>query len=79
MIFNVIFTNEDDDGAGSGKTIDENQANKIYDLLLACDMDGAKSRPFLQFIGVGSVDDIPVHKYEEALTQLHAKLKRMGR
>ena len=78
MIFNLVMTNEDDDGASAGATISEDQANKILDLLIACDMEGAKSRPFLSYIGVAAVDDIPTHRYEEAITQLQAKLKRMG-
>jgi hypothetical protein len=79
MIFNVVLTNEDDDGVGATQTISEAQANKILDLLIACEMEGPRSQPFLSFMGVAGVDDIPARDYDKAVTQLQAKLKRMGR
>ena len=76
MIFNVIFTNEDDDGVGSIKTIDQKQANQILDMLIACGMEGTKAQPFLEYMGVPSVEAIRAHDFEKAFESLKLKLKR---
>lgn len=76
LIFNVVLTDEDDDGASSGEFIGEGQVNHILDMLLALNMDGGKAKPFLDFMGVKSVEQIPVREYPRAVNALQAKLKR---
>jgi len=77
MIYNIVLTDEDDDGA-QGELIGESQINHILDLLLAVGMEGAKAKPFLDFMGVKSVEDISTRDYAKAVTSLQAKLRREG-
>jgi len=79
MIYNIVLTDEDNDGAGTKQTISEAQVNKILDLLMACDMEGAKSKPFLAFMEISRVEDIPAYRYDTAITNLQTKLKKVTR
>src|SRR5690242_1953329 len=58
MIYNVVLTNEDDDGVGAAERVDHDQVNKILDLMIACGLENQKARPFLDYMGVSDVECI---------------------
>jgi hypothetical protein len=76
LIFGLTIADEDVDGNHPRMAISHDQANKIYDLLMACDLEGDKSRQFLKFMGVDRVEEIPETDFQKAMAALQAKLRQ---
>jgi hypothetical protein len=79
MIFNVIMTNEDDDGnGGTSGAISPDQADALNNLIHEIGMDEASVGKFLKVIGVRSVGEIPKTNYKVAINLLDSK-RRIGK
>lgn len=76
MIFNVVLTNEDDDGLGDPVYIARDQLNRISDLIIACEMDAKSEAAFCKFMNATTVEHILERDFQKALTALTAKYKR---
>ncbi len=74
-IFNVVFGGEDDDGnaAGGAKTITDEEAMNLRDLIQESQTDRKK---FLQWAGTDSVDAFPAAKYAEACRILKGRINK---
>lgn len=70
-MFNIVTVGEDDDGASSG-AIDEQQKNRILDMLIHTNSDEQK---FLKFMNVASVDLIQKRDFQRAIVALERKVK----
>lgn len=68
-ILNIVQEGQDDDGAGTHIKIDDSQAKLIKDALQETGSDTIR---FLQYMGVSSVENIPMKDYNKA----HAVLQR---
>ena len=79
MIFNVPTGENDDDGNAAGGTmyINDDQQSKITDMLIA--IYGDDHSPFLEYIGVSSVDQIPANQYDEHSNGLKSILAKRGK
>lgn len=67
---NIVVTDEDRDGEGLIEAINEKQVATIEDLLTAIDQ---KPGPFLGWLGVNRVCDIPAKDYAKAVSELERK------
>lgn len=63
----------DDDGYGPNQKIDEDQKEEIINLIKETKTDTAK---FMKFMNVGSVDEIPLLKFNKAKNALKQKVKK---
>jgi hypothetical protein len=72
MIFNVAVGEDDDGnkGGGAGDTISDEQKQTLVDLMRETDANTAK---FLQYLRVGSLDELPAKRFNEARQALEAK------
>lgn len=71
MLLNLVFTNEDDDGNGSGaKPSSEDMIAKIEEMIVEV---GADREKFLEHFKVTDVADLPAASYQKAMTLLKAK------
>lgn len=73
-MLNIITVGADDDGNGAG-AINQDQANKIIDLMLAIEMDQTSTAKFLEFAGADSVEQIQKHRFDGVMTALRTKLR----
>lgn len=78
MIFNVVLTNEDNDGANGSRFISQDQIRQISDMILACEMDAATEAKFCALLNAKAVEQILACNYEVAMTQLRAKHRAKG-
>ncbi len=72
MIFNLVI-GEDDDGnaaAETGANITQDQVGDIVALIESVNADKGK---FLQFFRIGSLSELPVRRFGEAVAMLNAK------
>ena len=74
MIFNVIISDEDDDGGAMG-TISENEVQELDHWLGQLNRDAQTG--FFEWIGVGSLDKIAAGDFNKALGALKAKVNKM--
>jgi ERF superfamily protein len=77
MIFNIVLTNEDNDGA-STKYISPDQVRQISDMILACEMDAVAEAKFCAMLNAKTVEQILACNYDVAMTQLRAKYRSRG-
>lgn len=75
MIFDLVFTDEDDDGEGTRRTINEDQRNQLMDLIVA-QGEGAE-KGLLRLMMVQRIEDILACNFEMAATQLKDRARRM--
>lgn len=72
MLFNLVYTNEDDNGMLGSKTIDTEQAATLDTLL----RETKSNVPaFCRLFGVEAVTDIPAGKYQDAYQQVQNKAR----
>jgi len=71
MIFNIVLTNEDDDGQGTVELITGAQKGAILDLL---NTGSIPERAFLKSANIGAIEDLPAHRYEAAIAAIKAKI-----
>lgn len=83
MIFNLIMTDEDDDGSAGATFISDDQIMRLEDLISASEMDAAARAVFLKFMGVQSLSKLPQQLFVNAHENLKAKhrqhLKAQGK
>lgn len=73
-IFNIAISDEDDDGNGaSGDVITEQQA---ADLQALAEEVKANKGAFMSYFGIQRLAEMPVSKYQEAVTMLQRKRKQ---
>jgi hypothetical protein len=75
MIFNVVLTNEDDDGQALG-FINEKQEMTILDLISEIGLDAEGKAGFLKYMGVSSINNILDRDYGRAMGALQVKLRQ---
>jgi len=85
MIFNLVMSNEDDDGMGVGRgtgagVLSLDQATHIHDLMTECKMDADSQRKFYAFIGsdAANVEQIRIGDYDRAVQALRKKLNKVA-
>lgn len=69
-LLNIVTVGDDDDGRGSGGSIDEDQIADIEKLIKDAGADRAK---FLAFLGVQQIEDIRLADYAKAVKALNEK------
>lgn len=72
MIFDIATKDDDGNGASEEPTIDENQLQKLRGQLQATETDEAL---FCKFCKIPTLEDMPLSKYEPAMTRLQNKAK----
>lgn len=80
MIFNVMLSNEDNDGQNDYLT--DEQAMQVNDMCNLMAMKGETMQQFLMFAGAPSISKIQKFRYAEvmaALTKRHNKLREEGK
>lgn len=75
MIFNLVFSKEDRDGAGA--VINAAQRDQIFDMFTACSMDEASKSKFLEIVKVKTVGEIRVADFGNAMARLQEKLRKV--
>ena len=73
MLFNLVFTDMDDDAHKANEPVSDSQAAEIEKLL--SDSGSDKDR-FLKFMKVNDVSEILMSDYQKATTMLKAKMKK---
>lgn len=73
MLFNLVFTDLDDDGRASNKMISDEQVAEINSLIKNTGTDSAR---FVKFMAVDSVENILAKDYQKAINALNAKVKK---
>lgn len=70
-----LAASNDDDGKTSEtvKVITQKQVDSLVDLLEAA---SANKDAFLEWLGVGRVEDIPADRFNDAVNKLHAKIEK---
>lgn len=78
MIFNVVVVNEDNDGNGSEKLLNEQQANSILDMLNACDIkpNTPSMKSFLGLADATRLATIRAVSYNRLMQALQSKLDK---
>ena len=72
---NIVVTDEDDDAYGQIETLDEEQAAEIDRMLVESGADVPKFKRWAGIRDGGTIADMPVGKYEQAVKLLRDKLK----
>lgn len=78
LVWNVVLTNEDDDGnygSCSADALSQEQLNKLLDLV--ADMPEATKQSFLRYMGVSALEQIPARQFTMAVTALNAKRRSL--
>jgi len=73
MIFNLIFTNEDNDGQLRAPLVNAQQASNITDMIAACDLKGDALLSFWGFAGAKTTETIRADRYDELMRFLKIK------
>lgn len=78
MIFDLVLTNEDNDGNGREKLLDEQQANSILDMLNACDIkpNTPSMKSFLGLADATRLATIRAVSYDRLMQALQSKLDK---
>jgi transcriptional regulator NrdR family protein len=71
----LTTTNEDNDANYPQETIDEEKQKVIQAMLVDSDSNEVK---FFAYLGVGSISEIPVSKYQQAINALSAKINKQN-
>lgn len=69
-ITGLATAEQDDDGAGSSTVLDAEQKDTLIATMREV---GADTGKFMTYLGVESLDVLPAHRFEEAMTALRAK------
>lgn len=77
MIFNLIFTNEDNDGQLRPPVVTEKQASNITDMISACELKGDALLSFWGFAGANMATKIRADRYDELMRFLHLKEEKI--
>ncbi len=75
MIFNVMLSNEDNDGNNDPLNADE--LNNMTNMLNGCNITGEDMQKFLMFAGARSVERIQRFRYSEVMSSLMKRHKKM--
>jgi len=67
---------QDDDGRASVRTIENDQLNVLRDLLISLGME-KKEGKFVEFLGVDKLENLPISKFQQAVTMLEAKKEKV--
>lgn len=68
LMFNVVLTNEDDDGVAAGiKPLTDEQLENLKDLLKT---SGLNEKRFLATFNIADINELPANKIEEAITRI---------
>ena len=73
MIFNLILTNEDNDGQLKAPVVSEQQASNITDMISACELKGDALLSFWGFAGAKTPAMIRADRYDELMRFLKIK------
>ena len=69
MLFNLVFTDEDDDGQAAGATITQNQV-KVIERKLG---DPEREPAFCKHYGIERIADLPKSKFDQAIAAIEKK------
>ena len=76
MIFNVILTNEDNDGQSGGDTITDEQALNLRDRIADAEMTDDRTRQLLESLAVSTIEQIRPKQLVLAQTLIAAEKRR---
>ncbi len=76
--FDIVTTDQDDDGNSTGYLGDE-QIQKVYDLVNACEMTTAAQKKLLDFANADSIEHIQKRDYDRVMEALRRKLQNIQR
>ena len=74
-ILNIITEGADDDGKASGFITTE-QANKLHDLMAACELTAERKTRFLAMMKVDALEHIQQYDFERAAEALRAEFRK---
>ena len=77
-IWNIICEGVDNDGS-LAEPLNEDERNKVYDLLHALELNDKGMKAFLKFAGSDSVESIQRFKFDEIMVRLKEKLAEKER
>ncbi len=81
MLLNLVFEGEDDDGNGgtSQQPVEGLELLEITRLADQLEAIGGSKAAFLDYMGVQSLEDIPQHSYQKAITSLNTAITKRSR
>lgn len=71
MIFNIVLTNEDDDGVGARAPITKEQVGQLLDLL---NDGGIPESAFTKSANIKRVEDLPAQRFQAAVIAIRARI-----
>lgn len=74
-IWNIVTEGADNDGS-TACPITQDQVNRIYDMIAACEMDIGRQKKLLEYANAANVEQIQSHRFNDVMGQLQKALKQ---